>query len=106
MPIDCPVCKADNAHGPLCRRCKADLALLFQLDAQRQHSLAEARQCMHDGRWQEAVRLAGRADGLRTDVESRGLVAVTAVLTRAYDLALRYYRSIDDVSTLGLGKTK
>ena len=33
--MQCPVCKADNAQGPLCRRCKADLSLLFRLEARR-----------------------------------------------------------------------
>ena len=31
----CPVCKADNALDPACRRCKADLALLVQVETQR-----------------------------------------------------------------------
>ena len=38
----CPVCKADNAQGLQCRRCKADLALLFQLEEQRARALEQA----------------------------------------------------------------
>ena len=30
--IRCPVCKAENSQGPTCRRCKADLSLLFRLE--------------------------------------------------------------------------
>jgi hypothetical protein len=33
--VPCPCCKATNDTGPACRRCKADLMLLFQLEADR-----------------------------------------------------------------------
>jgi hypothetical protein len=39
----CPVCKADNAQGPQCRRCKADLTVLFDLEAARRARLDAAR---------------------------------------------------------------
>ena len=35
MALRCPVCKAENAQGPNCRRCKADLSLLFALEDRR-----------------------------------------------------------------------
>ena len=104
--MQCPACKADNAQGPLCRRCKADLSLLFELDAHREYTLLEARQSVREGRWDDAARLARRADGLRSDAGSRRLVAVTAVLSRAYYEAIRYYRSVDGVSTLQEGKNE
>ena len=44
--MHCPVCKADNSQGPQCRRCKADLSLLFALEEQRRRTLAEAL-CAH-----------------------------------------------------------
>ena len=33
--MNCPVCRATNDQGAQCRRCKADLGLLFRLEAQR-----------------------------------------------------------------------
>ena len=97
--MQCPVCKADNAQGPLCRRCKADLSLLFQLEVQREQNLAQAWQSLRDGRWQDGVRLAQHADGLRSDAESRQLLAVVSLLTRSFAEALRNYHSIDDVTS-------
>ena len=43
MPIPCPCCRASNDTGPACRRCKADLALLFALEANRAEHFAAAR---------------------------------------------------------------
>ena len=37
--MKCPVCRAENDQGPQCRRCKADLALLFTLADQRRSAL-------------------------------------------------------------------
>ena len=48
----CPVCRATNDQGPQCRRCKADLGLLFRLEAQRKRE-AVARLLRRDfaGAW-------------------------------------------------------
>jgi hypothetical protein len=40
--IACPVCRAENAERT-CRRCRADLGLLFDLELQRSTDLAQAR---------------------------------------------------------------
>ena len=68
----CPVCKAENAQGPACRRCKADLSLLFALEERRAWALAEARRLLAAGRVDEARRDGGRG-GL--DAERRGVAA-------------------------------
>ena len=80
----CPVCKADNAQGPLCRRCKADLGLLLQLEEERAAVLTAARQRLDVGNLAEAERLARRADGLRRDDESRRLLTAVWLLQRDY----------------------
>ena len=80
MALRCPVCKADNAQGPLCRRCKADLSLLFVLEAQRQQALAAARRAAAAGDWHSLRQWAGRADTLRRDDETRRLLAVAHLL--------------------------
>lgn len=88
--LRCPVCKADNGQGPACRRCKADLSLLFALEEQRDHALAEARSALSADPAQ-ALREALRADHLRRDEVSRRLVAVAALLCRDFALAWRTY---------------
>jgi hypothetical protein len=85
----CPVCKADNADGPACRRCKADLSLLFELERRRDWCLVEARRCLNAGNHAEACRLALCANGLRADAESQRLVAVTSLLCRQFAQALQ-----------------
>jgi len=87
----CPVCRADNAEGPLCRRCKADLSLLFEVEQRRDGFLAEARRHLHAGNYAEAVPVALRAEKIRGDRESRRLVAVASLLARNFEQAHRYH---------------
>ena len=89
MALRCPVCKADNTQGPLCRRCKADLSLLFALEEQRRQALAGARCAAAAGDWDTFLHRARRADTLRRDDESRRLLAVAHLLHRNYADALR-----------------
>jgi hypothetical protein len=89
----CPVCKAENSQGPACRRCKADLSLLFALEGRRGRTLAEARAALAEGRWPEAHARAELADHLRSDEESLRLLAVAALLDRDFHQAWRCYRA-------------
>jgi hypothetical protein len=89
----CPVCKAHNPQGPQCRRCKADLSLLFALEEQRQRTLAEARRCLRCGEWQAAVEHAETANWLRGDEESRQLAAIAHLLGRDYAGAWQCYEN-------------
>ena len=91
MLLRCPVCKAENSTGPNCRRCKADLKLLFALEEQRERVLAEARADIAAGYWLEAQECAHEADGLRRDAESLKLMALTALLCGDYHQAWRSY---------------
>ena len=92
--MQCPVCKAMNDRGPQCRRCKADLALLFDLDEQRGRLLAAARWALGQGDTLRALELAERADGLRRDKESRRLRSVCHVLQRNFAEAWGGYQSL------------
>ena len=92
LSLRCPVCKADNSQGPLCRRCKADLTLLFVLEEQRAAALAVARDAAAAGRWPECRAAAGRADRLHSDEESRRLLAVASLVQRDFAAALRAAR--------------
>ncbi len=99
MPLRCPVCKADNTQGPSCRRCKADLTMLFALEEQRDHLLALARAAfVAGGRSQEALAQAAQADSLRRDEESLRLVALGALLCRDFHLAWRTYTALKERS--------
>lgn len=89
----CPVCKADNPQGPQCRRCKADLSLLFVLEEHRRQKLAEARDWLRRGEWQAAREHAETANWLRSDEESRRLEAVAHLLGRDFAGAWRCYRN-------------
>jgi len=89
MTLRCPVCKADNTQGPLCRRCKADLSLLFALEEQRRQALASARRAAAVGDWHSFRREAEHADRLRRDDETRRLLALAHLLLRDYAGALR-----------------
>jgi hypothetical protein len=94
MALRCPVCKADNAQGPTCRRCKADLSLLFALEAKRARAIAGARAALAEGRWEEARAQAKTADHLRHDDESKELLAVTALVCGDFHEAWRLHREL------------
>src|SRR5437879_5200097 len=101
MPsLRCPVCKADNTQGPLCRRCKADLSLLFALEEQRRVVLDAARQAALRGEWRNVLAAAERADALRSDEESRRLLAVAHLLHGDFAEALQ---AAQRVSTPAVG---
>jgi hypothetical protein len=91
--MQCPVCRAANDQGPTCRRCRADLSLLFDLDEQRHRLLAAARQALVRGQAGAALALAVRASGLRRDEEGRRLMAVCQLLQRHFAQALQAYRA-------------
>ena len=91
--IRCPACKADNAVGPTCRRCKADLSLLFALEERRTWALAKARRLLAAGRAAEADRLTEEANAIRGDAESQRLRALTRLMRRDFAGAWALYRA-------------
>jgi hypothetical protein len=90
----CPACRADNAEGPACRRCKADLSLLFALEADRAFSLSSARSALAAGEPARALPAALRARMLRRDDESGRLAAACALCAGDFALAWSLYREI------------
>ncbi|HEV3258135.1 MAG TPA: hypothetical protein VG013_14715 [Gemmataceae bacterium] len=91
--MKCPVCKAANDQGPQCRRCRADLSLLFGLEEQRQHALAEACRSAVRGHLRRALAIAEGADALRSDQDSQRLLMAVRLLRRDYGGAWRDYVS-------------
>jgi len=91
--MQCPVCKASIEQGPQCRRCRADLSLLFRLEDQRRRALAEALRSAAHGQWSRALAIAEGADALRTDADSRRLLMAIRLLRRDYAGAWRGFLS-------------
>ena len=87
----CPVCRADNATGPQCRRCRADLSLLFALEDQRAHLLAAAQAAIRRADGAEAVRLAAATRQLRDGDDARRVRALGHLLQRDFAAAWQAY---------------
>ncbi len=90
----CPVCRAENTEGPACRRCRADLSLLFALEEQRAELMARAVQAARSVDWPEVARLAGEANALRRAADATQLLAVAALLQRDFGRAWDVYRMV------------
>jgi hypothetical protein len=91
--MQCPVCKAENTQGPACRRCKADLSLLWALESRRELLLAAARRDLARADWQRTVTEAESAARLRQGDDAGRLVAAGRLLGRDFPWALRAYQS-------------
>jgi hypothetical protein len=92
MAMPCPVCRASVEQGPQCRRCRADLSLLFALAEQREDALREARRSFAVGDYFMGRAHARHADYLHRDEQSARLISLGHLLLRRYDLALWTYR--------------
>jgi hypothetical protein len=89
----CPVCRAENAEPTSCRRCKADLSLLCQLEGRRARVLALARRHLAAGVWQDAAVEATEADRLRHGSDAHQLTAVACLLGGDFAGAWAEYRA-------------
>jgi hypothetical protein len=92
--MDCPVCRAGNDEGPLCRRCKADLSMLFDLERLRRQRLTEAREALKCEDLHRAEALLTDAEKLRSDDELRQARAVLALLCGDFEAAVRLYHNL------------
>jgi len=92
MPIACPACKATNDIGPNCRRCKADLQLLFDLESQRQALLAQVDDALQRQSWSEALGHLATCAEIRLDAEVWQRRAVYHLLRREFGAAWAAYR--------------
>jgi hypothetical protein len=87
----CPICRADNDSGPQCRRCRADLSLLWTLEAQRQRTLTGAYEALAAGQGRRLLGFAIHADGLRRDENSWRLMVLGHLLCRDFAAAWGTY---------------
>jgi hypothetical protein len=93
-PLRCPVCRADNDRGPQCRRCRADLGLLFELEGQRRGLLGRARNEVARGRLDEALVLLEEAEALRGGGDVQRLRALAYLLRRDFANAWQCYQGV------------
>jgi Flp pilus assembly protein TadD len=87
----CPVCRAAVDDEPVCRRCRADLSLLFTIEDQRVYHLTAARDALQQGNWESALTQARQATSLRCDDESRMLQAAAHLLRGDFPAAWECY---------------
>lgn len=91
IPVLCPCCRASNDVGPTCRRCKADLSLLFAIANRRGFLLSEARKLVADGKPTAALRSLKEAATLRAGDDIQQLTAAVQLLAGEYATALATY---------------
>ncbi|MCX7665946.1 MAG: hypothetical protein N2112_10385 [Gemmataceae bacterium] len=80
MILTCPVCQAGNSAPNQCRRCKADLSLVWNLELQRQSLFGQVRVCLAEKNYPRALNLLAELAQLRSDVEVDKLTAAVRLL--------------------------
>lgn len=92
--IPCPVCRAENTSGPGCRRCRADLTLIFDLQLHHDELLTRAKQFAAAGNWPEVVAIAEQAVNLRKDSASLQVAAIGWLMLGDYPRAWKCYQGL------------
>jgi hypothetical protein len=92
--IPCPCCRASNDTGPACRRCKADLSLLFAVAEQRTNLVAEAQSFAAEGKFADALRSLEDADALRGGDDVRQLRAAVLLVSGDFATAWAAYTEL------------
>ena len=92
--LRCPVCRAENSQGPNCRRCKADLSLLFALEQQRDCCIHACREAIRAEDWSLAEYHTVEAATIRSDETVQRLEALIAILRGDFQRAWAQYRSM------------
>jgi len=98
MNLRCPVCRADNTTGPNCRRCKADLSLLIDLEACRARHVTLAQYALASERCDDALEELERAEAARIGSDVQRMKACAYLLTGDFSSALKEY-SLVQVAT-------
>lgn len=88
----CPVCRAMNREGTECRRCKADLTFLVDLERHRRLLLDKARAQATQGEWSAMLESAKDAHQLRADEETLRYLAMGHLLTGKREYAFQLWK--------------
>src|SRR6188472_3590698 len=91
MTLRCPVCRADNAALSNCRRCRADLSLLWTVEGERADRLSRAAAAVAAGDFDDALEELTIAEELRHGDDVRRLRAGVELLAGDFDSALAAY---------------
>jgi hypothetical protein len=96
MPLlRCPVCRADNSSSLQCRRCKADLSLLWQLEEQREAALSEAASAVQHGAIDVSLAFVDAADAVRSGSDTAKLRAICHLFRRDFAAVWSAVRTIE-----------
>lgn len=87
MPLRCPVCRAETAAGTTCRRCKADLSLVAQIEAEREFRLRQVAEHLRAGSFDDALNELDLAQELRADHDIHRLRACVFALANDFESA-------------------
>src|SRR5262249_36627739 len=90
MTIACPLCRAENAERT-CRRCKADLGLLWDVEHQRARLLFDAAEALRRRDCFVAIELAESARELRDDADAAQLIACAHLVRGKFGRALEWH---------------
>lgn len=90
----CPVCQADNNEDVACRRCRADLSLLFALEELRCRCLDAAQKCLGQCQVAPALEHIRRADEVRHGPDTDRLAAVAQLLGGNFSEAWRLWQAL------------
>jgi hypothetical protein len=90
--MKCPVCRADNDEKPACRRCKADLTLMWAVEERRGGFLRAAHNCLRLGQYEQALDHLGRVRELRQGADADRLMALVNMMAGDFAEALRLHK--------------
>jgi hypothetical protein len=90
MTVVCPACRAENAERT-CRRCRADLNLLWDLEIERQTLLVDAARALSERDWAKSIDLAQAALNLRAGADAARLIACAHLLRGKFYRALEWH---------------
>ena len=91
MTIACPACRAENTERT-CRRCRADLGLLWDLEAQRERLLADAAEAIRRGDFDHALEFARSVREMRDGADVVRLIACIFLLRGEFAHAFAWHR--------------
>jgi hypothetical protein len=91
LKLRCPVCNAENTSGPACRRCKADLSLLWHLEQQRATHLIDCHFALQEDRLDDALEAIQQASSIRDGDDLSRLRACVHLLAENFDGAYSEY---------------
>lgn len=90
MTIACPACRAENSER-VCRRCRADLGLLWDLENERLRLLADAGEALRRRDWSRVLDLAEGVRELRDGADAARLIACANLIRGKFYRALEWH---------------